>query len=342
LKGQIEGFSWIDRMKIDGFLLAMLLAILAALAAPQLGAAGGPLHLSLLSSGGIALVFFLHGAALSPKAVSAGAANWRLHVLIHSSTYVLFPILGLVIYLATRGWLPEEARLGIFFLSALSSTISSSVAMTALGRGNVAGAVFDATLSGMLGMVLTPLLVGLVASSVSAHLPLLPAIIDVTKKLLLPFVAGQLARPLIGAVVTRYKPWVTRADRSVIVLIVYGAFCDSTAAGVWQRYSPVLIGQIAVIALVLLGLVLTATTLVSRRLGFTRADEVAAVFCGSKKSLANGAPIASVLFAANPNLGMLMLPLILYHQLQLIVCSMLARRYARQADTALSLESQPA
>ena len=180
---------------------------------------------------GIGFVFFLHGAGLSPQALKAGAAAWRLHLLVHASTFILFPAIGAALFFGTRGLLAPEVRMGFFYLCALSSTISSSVAMTALGRGNVPGAIFDATLSGLIGMIATPLLVSLVATTATGHLPLLPAILDVAKTLLLPLLLGQIARRWIGDLVRRNKPWTTRADRGVILLIVYSAFCESTAAG---------------------------------------------------------------------------------------------------------------
>jgi sodium/bile acid cotransporter 7 len=322
-------------MKLDGFLIAMLAAVSLAFLAPGLGAAHGPLHMALVTDVGIALVFFLHGANLAPSALKAGAANWRLHLFVHASTFVLFPLLGFAVFAGGRGLLGPDVRLGVFYLCALSSTISSSVAMTSLGKGNVPGAVFDATLSGLLGMGLTPILVGWVTATSGHPLPVLPAVWDVVIKLLAPFAAGQALRPVVGAWVHRHKPWVTKADRGVIVLIVYAAFSESTAAGLWSHYSPLVILQVLVLVAVLLAIVLTGTTLGARALGFSREDEVAAVFCGSKKSLANGAPIAKILFGASPSLGMIMLPLMLYHQLQLIVCSVLARRYAARAEAAV-------
>jgi solute carrier family 10 (sodium/bile acid cotransporter), member 7 len=321
-------------MKIDGSILAMIGAIILALLAPQAGATGGPLHIPLVTGMGIGLVFFLHGAGLSPHALKAGATNWKLHLLIHATTFVLFPALGLTIFFGAGDSLPIEAKLGVFYLCALCSTISSSVAMTALARGNVAGAVFNATLSGLLGMAFTPLLLSLVTTTGASEIPLLPAILDVAKKLLAPFVAGQLCRPLLGGLIAERKAWVTKIDRSVIVLIVYGAFCNFTAAKMWGRYDVLLIGELALIAAGLLGAVLALTTVAARLVGMPREDEIAAVFCGSTKSLANGAPIASVLFANNPGLGLILLPLMIYHQLQLIACASLAPRYARQAEAS--------
>jgi sodium/bile acid cotransporter 7 len=331
----IAGQSRIDTgntspVKADGFLISMLGAIVLACLFPWVGSSHGPLQLGRVTQLGIALVFFLHGTELSAAALRAGAANWRLHLFVQLSTYVLFPLLGLVLFFGARGLLSPELRLGMFYLCALPSTISSSIAMTSIGKGNVAGAVFDATLSGLIGMALTPVLVGLVSAAEMRPLPILPAIEDVMVKLALPFVAGQLLRPLLHAGLQHCQRLLRHADQAVIVLIVYVAFCDSMLAGIWSRYGPLVLLQILVLAALLLALVLTLTRLGARWLGLSHADEVAAVFCGSKKSLASGAPIAQVLFGNSASLGLLMLPLLVYHQLQLVVCGILARRYARR------------
>ncbi|MDH7972081.1 bile acid:sodium symporter family protein [Sphingomonas sp. AR_OL41] len=322
-------------MKIDGFLLAMLAAVLLAFVAPWFGAAGGPLHIDQVTAIGIALVFFLHGANLSPEALKSGAANWRIHFAVQATTFILFPLIGFAVFFGLAPLLAYEVRLGVFFLCALSSTISSSVAMTSLARGNVPAAIFDASLSGVLGMIITPTLVAIVVKVSGQSFPILPAIANVALTLLVPFALGQLARPLVKAWLSARKPLINKLDRGVIILIVYGAFCESTASGLWWRYSPWLIGEIALLAGLLLAMILWLTTRLSQVLGLTLPDEVTTVFCGSKKSLANGAPIAKILFAGNPALGMIMLPIMLYHQLQLIACSALARRYAARAeDTA--------
>ncbi len=321
-------------MKFDPFLLAMVCAIAVALLAPQLGAAN---VLSVITDIGVMAVFFLHGANLSNAALKAGVTNWRLHVFIQAATFVLFPTVGFAIYFLATPALSHDVRLGLFFLCALSSTISSSVAMTALGKGNVPAAVFNASLSGLIGMVVTPVLVGVVLASGTQHLPVLDAIGDIVVKLLAPFALGRVARIWIADWLVRNKGLVNFLDRGVIVLIVFTSFSESTAAGLWSRYGIGVLALIFVIVAVLLALVLTVTTLFARRVGFARADEVTAVFCGSKKSLANGAPIAKILFAGDPALGLIMVPLLFYHQMQLIVCSYLARRYAaaeqRAADT---------
>jgi sodium/bile acid cotransporter 7 len=318
-------------MKIDGFLVAMLGAVVLAFVAPTIGAAHGVLHMSLVTAIGIALVFFLHGANLSREALKVGATNWRLHLLVQSTTFVIFPAIGFLIFFGLRSVLDADVRLGVFFLCALPSTISSSVAMTSLGRGNVPAAVFNASLSGIVGMIVTPLLIGLVSTVSGRSFPILPAIGDVALTLLLPFAVGQAMRPLVAGWIGKHKSMVTKADRTVIVLIVYAAFCESTAAGLWWLYSPMVLVEIALIVGSLLAFVLWLTTQLSRAFRLSLPDQVATVFCGSKKSLANGAPMAKILFVGTPALGMIMLPLMLYHQLQLIVCSILARRYASLA-----------
>jgi sodium/bile acid cotransporter 7 len=323
-------------MKIDGFLISMASAVLFALLWPQLGASDGPLHLDLVTEIGIAFVFFLHGAALSPQALKSGAAHWRLHMLVQSTTFLLFPIVGFGLWFATKGLMADGLRLGFFYLCALSSTISSSVAMTGIARGNVAVAVFNATLSGLIGMIATPFLVGLVSATGAGGPSIGGAILDIVKTLLIPFALGQLCRPLIGGWIGRNKKVTSTLDRGVIVLIVYNSFCESTLSGLWSKFSVATFVLVSGLALLLLVFALLYTTLLSRWMGLSKADEAAAVFCGSKKSLANGAPIAKILFAGNPAIGMIMLPLLLYHQIQLIVCANLARRYAERAKADAS------
>lgn len=318
-------------MKFDAFLVGIPIAFLAALAAPRLGAAGGPLHMGFATNIGVAVMFFLHGAALSLDALKSATAQWRLHLFVHCSTYVLFPAIGLAVFFAARPLLPEELRLGFFYLCCVSSTVSSSVALTSLAKGNVPGAMFDATLSALMGMVLTPLLVGAVTATSATRAPLLPEVSGILLQLLAPFAAGQLLRPALAGLLKRRKSLVRDVDQLVIVMIVYSAFCTAAAGGFWVRSNALKLLELLALTGGLLASVLTLTTLATRALGFSREDEVAGVFCGSKKSLVNGAPIAKVIFGTSPAIGVIMLPLLFYHPLQLIVCSFLARRYAARA-----------
>ena len=310
----------------------MLICAALGVLLPNLGANEGPLRLGLVTQFGIALVFFLHGANLAPESLIAGVKNWRVHALVQATTFIVFPILGLGLYFALQGVLDESLRLGFFFLAALPSTISSSVAMTALARGNVPVAVFNASLSGLLGLVLTPAMISLVTVTSEGQFSLIDASINIALILLLPFIVGQLARPVIKTVLTTHKSIVSFMDRSVILLIVFTSFASSTASGIWTQFlfSEFLILLVTVFALLVIGF--GFMILVSRRVGLSREDEAAAVFCGSTKSLANGAPIAQILFAGSPFLGVILLPILLYHQFQLVICAILAQRYSKLAD----------
>jgi sodium/bile acid cotransporter 7 len=316
---------------LDGFLLALVAAIALAAWHPEFGASGSPLHLDRLVGISISIVFFLHGATLPTEALVRGARNWRLHLLVHGSTFVLIPLLGLAALIATRSFLPAGLALGVYYACVVPSTISSSVALVAVARGNVPAAVFNATLSGILGVFATPMLASFVADTAGIDLPLGDAIRSVALKVLVPLAVGQVARPLLAGWLGRHKKATQLADRGSIVLIVYGAFCESISAGVWSHADWIAIGA----ALVVMAAVLAAATalLTAARgvLGFSREDGIVAVFCGSQKSLASGMPVANVLFGGNPSLGLIVLPMILYHQMQLVLGAVLARRYAADA-----------
>lgn len=311
-----------------GYVLSLVAAATLGLLFPEPGSKGGFLRLDTITQLGVMLVFFLHGANLAPKNLRQGVVNWRLHLFVQGTTYVFFPLLGALIFFGGRNFLPADLLLGLFYLCALPSTITSSVAMTALAHGNIGGAIFNATLSGLIGMLITPVLMSLVMNTAGHTLPLLPSILDVMQTLLLPFICGQLLRPLLVNVLVRRKALVTLLDRAVIVLIVHASFCESSKANVWSSYPLASMLLLVAITAMLLMVVLYLTTQFSRLLGFSRQDEIAAVFCGSKKSLANGMPMANVLLAGHAGLGVLVLPMMIYHQLQLLVCSVLAQRYA--------------
>lgn len=317
----------LSRLPFDGFVCSMLLAVAIATWMPALGASGGLLHLEVITTLGVSLVFFFAGAGLSFDNLKAGATNWRLHLLVQLSTFVLFPLIGLGFVLATDTVFPRDLLSGFFYLCALPSTISTSIAMTQLARGNVAGAIFNATLSSLLGMVVTPLLVNLYLHTGGEGGSLLDQFVKIAEQLFLPLVLGQIARRWIAGWIAKNKRLVSWSDRSVIVLIVFNAFADSAAAGIWSQYGWGTLAQTFVLTAGLLALALTITTFIARRAGFSTEDEIAGVFCGSKKSLAVGVPMAKLLLGDVP-LGMIVLPLMFYHQLQLFVCTLLAKRYA--------------
>ena len=311
----------------DWFLLGMLLAVLVASFLPDLGRSGGWLRADVLSGYGIFAIFFLHGIGLSTDKLRSGLSRWQLHLLVQAFTFVVFPLLWWGLNISVGRWLPQDLMFGFFYLCALPSTISSSVAMTSLARGNVPAAIFNATLSTLLGIFLTPLLVSLLLGQ-SGQLDLGAAMLNIARLLLLPFVLGQVMRPLWGAWFARYKPYTNVLDRAVILLLVLSAFSDSVADGLWREHGPGLLAQTLIGTALILAVVLWLTRLVARRAGFNVEDEITAVFCGSKKTLASGVPMAKLLFGSEPSLGVIVLPIMCYHQLQLFVCAVMARRYA--------------
>lgn len=313
-----------------GFVLGILAMVTIAMLWPQLGRTGGWLHSELLTDVGVALIFLLHGVSLSTEKLQQGVRNWRLHLLVQLSTFALFPLLWLLVSPWVTTQLPLGLTLGFIYLCALPSTVSSSVAMTAAGRGNVLGAIFNATLSSLLGVVLTPLLVGWLAGSAGGGGDLGDTMWKIARMLLLPMLVGQLLRPWVWSWLAPYKPWLNRVDRGVILLLVLASFSDSVAAGVWQQFGAGIVLITVLGCGALLAVVLWLTAFIARRCRLSRTDEVALVFCGSKKTLASGVPMATLLFGASPWLGMIVLPIMVYHQLQLLICSVLAARYAAQ------------
>jgi sodium/bile acid cotransporter 7 len=298
---------------------------------PEPGARGGALHAELLNKLGVALIFFLHGLTLSLPALRAGALAFRLHLVVQLATFGAFPLFGWAAWWLLRDHLSSGLAVGLFYLCALPSTVSSSVALTAAARGNVPAAVFNATLSSLLGVLLTPLWLGLVLGATGHTLPVADVVLDLARWLLLPFALGQACRPLLGKWATVHKPQIAVVDRLTILLLVYTSFCDSVVAGVWLGSGvPALLVTLG-FAIVLLAVMLVGLGWLSRALGFSREDGIAAVFCGSKKSLASGVPMARLIFGTNPALSLILLPIMIYHPLQLVVGGWLAGRWARRS-----------
>ena len=311
----------------DNFTLTLIGVVLLASLLPASGQVA--VGFGWLTNCAIALLFFLHGAKLSREAVIAGVTHWRLHLTILAFTFVLFPILGLAI--SKVGVLTPTMAAGMVFLACLPSTVQSSIAFTSIGRGNVAAAVCAASASNLFGIFLTPVLVGLL---MNAHGDVggWDSIKSIVIQLLVPFIAGQIARPLVGKWIEKHKTLVGRVDRGSILLVVYSAFSAAVVEGLWRKVSPLELVVLLLVCGVLLTLVMLATMWGARLLGFSKADEVAIVFCGSKKSLATGVPMAGILFPG-ATAGVLVLPLMIFHQIQLMACSVLAQRYAaRPAD----------
>ncbi|WP_180129181.1 bile acid:sodium symporter family protein [Rhodoferax sp. BLA1] len=312
----------------DNFTLALLGSIGLASFLPVRGYAAQGFE--WLTTAAIALLFFLHGAKLSRAAVVAGMSHWRLHLLVFACTFVLFPIFGMLLKPLFSIVLTPDLAVGMLFLCTLPATVQSAIAFTAMARGNVAAAVCSASASSLLGVFITPLLVSwLVVSGGVSGTGNLDAVGRIMLQLLLPFVLGQLLQPWIGDFVRRHASGLKLVDQGSILLVVYTAFSAAVIEGLWQQVPLPILLSLAVTCCLLLALSLAMTTWASRALGFSKEDEIAIVFCGSKKSLASGVPMAKVLFAAH-TVGVLLLPIMLFHQIQLMVCAVLAQRYAKR------------
>jgi sodium/bile acid cotransporter 7 len=316
---------------VDWFIVGLVTAVILATFLPCRG--DGAVAFRVITNAAIALLFFLHGAKLSRQAILDGIGNWRLHLTVLASSFVMFPLIGLALRAGLAHWVSAPMLDGLLFLCLLPSTVQSSIAFTSIAHGNVPAAVCSASASNVLGMFVTPVLVGfLLASELgqgsAAGGISLDAVGGILAQLLVPFILGHLSRRWTAAWIGRHKFVVNLVDRGSILLVVYTAFSAAVVEGLWHRLSA---GDLLVIALLDGGVLLFAlfvTTVGARRLGFNRPDEIAIVFCGSKKSLASGVPMAGVLFPA-ATVGPMIVPLMIFHQMQLMVCAVLARRYAQ-------------
>ena len=320
------------KFKFDWFLKGMLVAVGLAFLWPAPGAHGSFLHPELLNKIGIALIFFLNGLGLSLMALRDGALRWKVHLLIQISTFLIFPLLGWGLIKLTGGWMSVDLQTGFFFLCALPSTVSSSVALTVAARGNVPVAVFNATLSSLIGVILTPLWMAWILGHSGANLAVVPVIMDLLLWLVLPLVLGQLIRPLLSVWAMRNRSKIQVVDRLTILTLIYTSFSDSVQQGIWSHYGSIVLLETIVGTSVLFLTALLLIRALSNLLGFSTEDRIATIFCGSKKTLASGIPMAHLIFGANPALGLILMPIMIYHPLQLAVGGMLAQNWHNRKD----------
>lgn len=328
--------SWPTWMPIDPYILALLgtVGVAALLPARGIGAdvAGGA------STGAVAFLFFLYGARLSTREALDGLKHWRLHVTVLACTFLLFPLLGL----AAKGLVPyvltPALYSGFLFLTLVPSTIQSSIAFTSMARGNVPAAICAGSFSSLAGIVLTPLLAAALLGNSGGGFSA-DSILKIVLQLLVPFLAGQLLRRWIGGFIARNKKVLGFVDRGSILLVVYTAFSEGMVQGIWHQVTPLRLGALLGVEAVLLAVMLTLTWYGAKKLGFGRGDRVAIQFAGSKKSLAAGLPMASVLFGAEASLAVL--PLMLFHQMQLMVCAVIAKRRSRDTEDIEEFVTEP-
>lgn len=309
----------------DQFTMMLVATVIAASLLPI---SGTPAEwFSLATNLAIALLFFLHGARLSREVALGGLLHWRLHITILAMTFGVFPVLGLLIGFLPPDILSPSLYAGILYLCVLPSTVQSSIAFTSMAGGNVSAAVVSASASSILGMFITPVLVGVMMQTDGSAGFSFDAIEKIMLQLLVPFIAGQVLEPWIGKWIRARKKLLMPVDRGSILMVVYLAFSEAVIEGLWHNFSAHDLIVIVVVNVVLLAVALFITMTGSKLLGFSREDQIAITFCGSKKSLASGVPMANAIFAGQ-NVGAIVLPLMLFHQIQLMACAVIAQRYA--------------
>jgi sodium/bile acid cotransporter 7 len=317
-------------LRQNWFLVGLVAAVGLAWLFPAAGAKGGFLHTEITIRVGVGLIFFSQGLTLALDALRRGALRWRLHVLVQAWIFGLFPLVGLLFDRLAGSTLPPDLRTGFFFLCVLPTTISTAIVFTAVADGNVAGAIFNATLSNLLGIVVTPLWIGWFMRAGGQALPLGPVIVGIVLLLLAPLAAGQALRPWLRRWVDPRKARLTGVNSAIVLFIVYAAFAQSVEGRVWERYGLHSVLLAAAGVGLLFAFVMGAVHLTIRAAGLGGADASAALFCASQKTLAAGVPMAQLIFGAHPGLGLILLPVMLYHPLQLMVHGMIAMRWRRE------------
>ncbi|TGE24024.1 bile acid:sodium symporter [Hymenobacter aquaticus] len=318
------------RLGIDWFLGALLLVVGLAYLAPGVGSKSSPVPWSALTTGGVAVIFFFYGLRLSTEKLRAGMRNWRLHLVTQSATFVLFPLLALAVRPFFHGAKGEALWASIFFLATLPSTVSTSVVMVSIAQGNLPAAIFNASISSLLGILLTPLWVNLVLHTGAAQVGLGGMAASLGGQVLLPVALGMALNSRFGAWAEAHRQQLRVFDQLIILALVYTSFCESFAENLFQDYQATDLLGLAAGMVALFLLIFGLITLISRLLGFSDEDRITAVFCGSKKSLVHGTVLAKVLFANTIALGTLLLPLMLYHALQIMMASVMAQAVGRR------------
>jgi solute carrier family 10 (sodium/bile acid cotransporter), member 7 len=315
-------------VKFDKFVLALLAGILIAYIFPRAATGTSGILLGHLSSLGISLIFFFYGLRLSPEKIRLGLKNWKLHILVQSSTYILFPLAVMVLYPFINNERQEILWLGLFFLAVVPSTVSTSVIMVSIGRGNIPAAIFNASISGIIGIVLTPLLTGLFLQQ-TLGFDFTEVYIRLLTGIILPVVIGTLLRSKLHGFTLRYGKTLGMFDKAVILLIVYRSFANSFNDSVFSIVSTADLIILFLIVIALFFVVYGSIHLISTMLDFNREDKITALFCGSQKSLVHGTVFSNVLFGSFFAVGIILLPLMLFHAFQIFILSMIAVRYGK-------------
>ena len=317
-------------LALDRFTILLFVMVILASILPVSGHAAE--IFSVITTAAIAVLFFLHGAKLSREAVMQGLTHWKLHGLVFAITFAVFPILGLLAKPILVPMLGQELYWGFLFMCFLPSTVQSSIAFTSVARGNVAAAVCSASFSNIIGMFITPIMVAFFILGQTSHdFDPTSSIIQITLLLLVPFILGQILRPYVFPHMQKRPKIVKVFDQFSILMVVYGAFSSAVVAGLWSQISMSTLMLLIMACSVLLTLIMLLSLYIPKWLGFNAADQKTIFFCGSKKTLASGVPMAQILFIGQP-IGMIVLPIMIFHQIQLMVCGVIANYWSKQSE----------
>lgn len=325
----VPAMKW---LRLNWFVAALPVAVVLAWLIPEAGATGGWLRAEITSKVGVAVIFLFQGLTLAADALKAGARQWRLHVLVQGFTFLGFPLLGIFLDQLLGFWASADLRLGFLFLCVLPSTVSSAVVMTAAAGGNTAGAIFNAVASSLIGVFLTPLWIAWLMRSTGQSIPLGPVVVEIVLLLLAPFFVGQVLRRWARGWADAHRRRLANTSSGIILFIVFAAFCNSVQSRIWSQHgSPLVVG--AVVGTILVFVLAMALVSLLIKLGrLNEGDRIAAIFCAPQKTLASGVPMAKVIFGAHPGLGVILLPVMLYHPVQLLVHGVMASRLARRSE----------
>lgn len=317
----------------DWFITGLLLMIVIAWIVPGVGMSYSPVNLGLIIDIGVVLIFFFYGLKLDPQKLKRGMSNWKMHLAIQLTTFLLFPLLILPFYPLLKGTSYEMFWMGIFFLAALPSTVSSSVVMVSIAGGNIPGAIFNASISGIIGIVMTPFWMGLFMTASGGGFDFSDVLIKLITQIILPVVAGLILHPFFVHWVNRYMKPLAAFDKIIILLIVYESFSHSFLSGMFSSVNWITMGGLFVVVVIIFFMVLYFTNWLGIKLNFSREDSITLQFAGTKKSLVHGSVFANVLFSGISGAGIYLLPIMIYHAFQLFYISVLARKMAVNQTT---------
>ncbi|MGN0003540.1 MAG: bile acid:sodium symporter family protein [Sphingobacterium composti] len=319
-------------MKIDLFIVYLLLSIFVAYFFPGLATFQDGAFLDTVTSIGVSLIFFFYGLKLSFEQIKSGLKNWKLHVVVQLATFLIFPLIVLLFRPFIGEYIAENTWIGFFFLAALPSTVSSSVVMVSLAKGNIPAAIFNASISGLIGVAITPLWMSLFLDFTTQNV-LSDVYSGLILEIIVPVVAGLLLQKFLGNWALRYSKILANFDKSVILLIVYSSFAHSFTSGVFEALTNQYLVELFVGVIALFVLIYSALYILCRYvLKFSEEDQITALFCGSKKSLTHGSVFGKFIFLNNPFAGLYFLPLMIYHAIQIFIITFIAQKYHNRSQ----------